>query len=58
LSTPRGKVFKKIIIYCRCSNAARLALKLHQIDPDDAIDYFSSEDSWMPLSDLMEHYFD
>ena len=30
----------------------------HQVDPEDAVAYFSSEDTWMPYSELMEHYFD
>ena len=29
----------------------------HQVDPEDAAAYFSSKDTWMPFSELMEHYF-
>jgi|GEM_PF-5339730 len=29
----------------------------HQVDPEDAVAYFSSEDTWMPYSELMEHHF-
>ena len=30
----------------------------HQVDPEDAVAYFADEDTWMPFSNLMDHYFD